>query len=356
MKIVHAVYSMEMGGAEMLVAQLCRLQRAQGHEVVVCAYSNLGPLGEGLKRDGIDVRVLGEASVPKTMVRYWKLFRSLKPDVVHMHNPAPTLQAAAGARLAGAKAVISTRHSLVSPPYETAEELKFSAFEWLWLDWTAGICEITCNNLRNAPGARHSRIVRVYNGVTPLQRVEAAPRTEDEFRLLFVGRLAKIKDLPTMIRAVALAAERVPELRLDIVGDGAVRGELEALSIELGLTDRVHFHGQQMDTARFFSAADAFTMSSVSEGLPMSLLQAMSLGLPALCTDVGGMQEVLRLSGSGLLTPMGDSVAMADAMVRMARSPEMCVLFGQRAIEAFEREFTLEQMAAAYERLYRGVL
>jgi glycosyltransferase involved in cell wall biosynthesis len=352
MKIVHVVYNMEMGGAEMLVAQLCRMQRGHGHQVEVCAYDKLGTLGVVLREEGFTVHVLGEAPVPRTMLRYSRLFRRLRPDVVHCHNPAPTLQAAMGARLAGVQCVMATRHSLVSPPYDRAGEVKFSAWSWLWLDWVAGICEVTCENLRAAPLARRDRVVRVYNGTSAIQRIPVE-RVEDEFRLLFVGRLAKIKDLGTLIRAVAVAAERVPRLRLDVVGDGPVRGELEALARELGAAQRVRFHGQQMETARFFSGADVFAMSSVSEGLPMSLLQAMSLGLPAVLTDVGGMREVMDLSKSGLLAPVGDATAMAEAIVRLANDETLRAEFSRRAVATYQAEFTLERMDAEYMRLYR---
>ena len=306
MKIVHAVYSMEMGGAEVLVAQLCRLQRAHGHDVTVCAYSKLGTLGEALLEEGFTVYVLGEAHPSKTLLRYFRLFRAMRPHVVHMHNPAPTLQAAAGARLAGAACVLATRHSLVAPPYDRGAEIKFNLFAWCCLDWVAGICEITCDNLRGAPLARRSRIVRVYNGAAAITCSSRDGGAAGEFRLLFVGRLAAIKDLPTLLRAIALAAQRVPHLVLSIVGDGPVRRELEELAKDLGIADRVTFFGQQLAVQRFFCAADALVMSSVSEGLPMSLLQAASIGLPAVLTDVGGMREVLTLSGGGLLTPVGD--------------------------------------------------
>jgi glycosyltransferase involved in cell wall biosynthesis len=351
---------MEMGGAEMLVAQLARLQRKRGHDVRVVCYSKLGALGEGLIADGIPVRVLGEAPVWKTVLRYWKLFREMRPDVVHMHNPAPTLQAAPGARLSGAKCVISTRHSLVEPPYATGEELKFSAWSWLWLDWVVGICEITCANLRGAPGARKARIVRVYNGAGAVEssgsphliRRDVGHPVSGEFRLLFVGRMAKIKDLGTMIGGVARAVKSVPGLRLDVVGDGPVRAEMEALATSLGVGDVVRFHGQQMETAAYFSAADCFCMSSVSEGLPMSLVQAMSMGLPAICTEVGGMQEVVGLSGGGLLVPVGDAAAYAEAIVKMASDAAMRAELGRKAREAYERHFTLEQMEESYARLY----
>ena len=145
MKIVHVVYSLEMGGAEILVAQLCRLQRSNGHQVSVVAYSNLGTLGEALVAEGFSVRVLGEAPLLKTFMRFISELRALRPDVVHCHNPAPTLQAAIPARLAGAKCVVSTRHSLVAPPYARGEEIAYNIVA-RFCDWVVGICDATCES------------------------------------------------------------------------------------------------------------------------------------------------------------------------------------------------------------------
>jgi glycosyltransferase involved in cell wall biosynthesis len=352
MKIVHVVYSLEMGGAEVLVAQLCRLQRANGHDVSVCAYSNLGPLGEVLRSEGIQVDVLGEAPFARTFLRFFREFRTLHPDVVHCHNPAPTLQAAIPARLTGASCVVSTRHSLVAPPYDKRAEIAYS-FVSLFCNWIVGICDATCENLRHAPLAVRSRIVRVYNGVDKLPSVCADERpTKQGFTLLFVGRLAAIKDLPTMIKAVAIAVSSVPDLQLWIVGHGAVRQELEDLVHQLNMEKHVTFWGERLDVAHFFSAADVYTMSSVSEGLPMSLLQAMSVGLPAIVTDVGGMAEVVRNAESGICTPVGDPASMATAIAELASAASQRAKFAARAISAYNANFTLEKMDSAYTNLY----
>ena len=161
-----------------------------------------------------------------------------------------------------------------------------------------------------------------------------------------------MKDLGTLIRAVALAREQVRDLELWIVGDGPVRSELEGLGAELGVLEAVHFWGQQMHTARFYAAADVFAMSSVSEGLPMSLLQAMSVGVPALVTDVGGMAEVVRLAKCGLMAPVGDWRAMAEQIVRLAKEPELRARFAECGHRAYQAEFTLERMEAEYRKLY----
>ena len=353
MKIVHVVYSMEMGGAEMLVAQLSRLQRKKGHDVTVWAYSKCGILGDALASEGISVQVMGEAHPVITMLRYLRVFRRTRPDVVHCHNPAPTLHAALAACLASNACVLATRHSLVSPPYDRAAEIKFSLLS-RFADWIVGVCDITCENLRGAPLANRSRIVRVYNGAVPLQPVAANLREDGKFTVLFVGRLAAVKDLGTLLRATARARNSVAQLKLWIVGDGATRLELQQLAAQLDLQDTVTFWGEQMQTAPFFSAADAFAMSSTSEGLPMSLLQGMSVGLPAVVTAVGGMKEIVDLSHGGITVPVGDVDSMADALVRLASDDALRAKLGSHAKAAFEQTFSLEDMAANYDRLYRS--
>ena len=351
MRIVHAVYSLDMGGAEVLVTQLCRIQRAAGHQVSVLAYSKSGVLGEQLRAEGFPIYVPGEAHPLKTIARYTKYFLDEEPDVVHCHNVAPTIQAAPAAWLAGVRRVITTRHRLELHPFDAAQEAKYNLAGWL-CDRITGICQVTCDNLLLGRFPRKDRIVLVYNGTAPVERV--APRPEKRgFTLLFVGRLVREKDLATLIRAVALAVPHLPELDAWIVGGGAERENLEALAAESGVAGRVRFWGQQTATAPFFNSADAFVMSSISEGLPMSLLQSMSVGTPSILTDVDGMGEILRLTGGGLLTPVGDPEAFSAAIVRIATEPGLREQLSRNALDAYQNRFTLETMHESYMSLYR---
>ncbi len=373
MKIIHCVYSLDMGGAEMVVAQLCREQRAQGHNVAVFSYARLGSLGETLRGEGFHIHVSGPAHPLVTIWRYALLFRQRRPDVVHCHNPGPTIHAALGARLAGARSIVSTRHSLVEKPYDMATERKFNLFA-AFCDRIVGVCEVTCGNLRGVPRANARKIVRIYNGAAPVNespsaevsapadepssadpsKDSSADPSKEGFVLVFLGRLEPVKNLGMMVRALALALPSMPSLRLWIVGEGSSRAALEELVEELELTGAVHFWGLQMDPGRFLRAADAFIMSSDSEGLPMSLLQAMSVGLPAIVTDVGGMGEIVRLGKNGLLIPVKDVAAMTAAMVRMARDEALRSELSANARTAYQREFTLSSMAENYMRLYRA--
>jgi glycosyltransferase involved in cell wall biosynthesis len=183
-------------------------------------------------------------------------------------------------------------------------------------------------------------------------REEWPPKTG--FTLLYVGRLAPVKNHALLLNAFRAAHSSMPGLRLWMVGDGSERQTLESLAAELGIAAQVTFWGQQLDVAPFFSAADAFIMSSKSEGLPISLLQAFSLGLPAIVTDVGGMAEVVRLAKAGFTVPAADAAEMAATILRLAGSEVEREQFSKNAEAAFHARFTLDAMVDAYMELYRN--
>ena len=348
--IAHVGDSMEMGGAEKLTATLCRLQRDRGHTASVHCLYRLGVLGEELQTEGFEVILHPPCSFFFLMRSLYKAFRRSAPDVVHCHNATAAILAAIPARLAGVKKVIVTRHGLVQPPYQLRRELKFELAS-RWCDWIVGVCAGTRTNLLAAPFAARDRIIHIYNGAWPAD-IRAVPRPKNGFTLLYVGRLAPLKDLATLLRAVALTRTQHPNVQLWIVGDGPLEFSLRKLSDELGLNECVTFFGEEADVSPFMLAADLFVSSSVTEGLPVSLLEAMSVGLPALVTDVGGMGEVARLSGAVTLVPSSDPDRMAgalcDAVVRRQELPKM----GQLASHCYERYFRPERMLDEYMSLY----
>jgi glycosyltransferase involved in cell wall biosynthesis len=159
-----------------------------------------------------------------------------------------------------------------------------------------------------------------------------------------------------LLRAVKLVACRIPEIRLDIVGDGPSRQDLEALRASLGLESRVTFHGYREDVTSFLSAADAFVLSSISEGVSIALLEAMASGLPAIATDVGGNREVIVNGVTGLLTAAGSAEGLADAIVRVESDPGLLERMGRASRQRVEEEFSLPGVVARYEALYRRCL
>jgi L-malate glycosyltransferase len=354
LNIVHVGDSMEMGGAEKLTATLCRLQRGRGHTASVHCLYRLGVLGEDMRAEGFEVVLHHPSSFLHLVRSLYRSFRRSRPDVVHCHNATAAIMAALPARLAGVKTVIVTRHGLVKPPYQIRRELKF-ALASRWCDWIVGVCEGTCTNLLAAPFAARDKIIHIYNGADPAD-IQAVPQPKKGFTLLHVGRLAPLKDHATLLQALALTRVRHPDVQLWIVGDGPLEASLRMLADALELHECVTFFGEQTDVSPFLLAADLFVNSSVTEGLPVSLLEAMSVGLPAVVTDVGGMGEIARLSGAVTLVPSSDPEGMAEALCEAISSKQRLSTMRNLASHCYQKYFRPERMLDDYMNLYnRGV-
>jgi len=354
LNIAHVGDSMEMGGAEKLTATLCRMQRELGHTASVHCLYRLGVLGEELQSEGFEVILHHPSSFLHLVSSLYRSFRRSRPDVVHCHNATAAIMAAVPARLAGVKTVIATRHGLVKPPYQIRRELKF-ALASRWCDWIVGVCKGTQANLLAAPFAARDKIIHIYNSAVPAD-MRAVPRPKRGFTLLYVGRLAPLKDHATLLRAVARTRAFHPDVRLWIVGDGPLESNLQNLTYELGLKECITFFGEQADVSPFLLAADLFVSSSITEGLPVSLLEAMSVGLPAVVTDVGGMGEIARLSGAVTLVPSSDPERMAEALSNAVSSKQRLSNMGKLASRCYEQYFRPERMLDDYMNLYQGLV
>lgn len=355
MRIVHVVDCMDVGGAEVLVADLCRLQRQQGHDVSISCLFRRGPLGEALEREGCAVPVHGPGGLPRTMPRLWRYFRQARPDVVHCHNATPAIYAAVVARLTGAGCVLDTRHGLVAPPYRKSLEWKF-AFAARFCHAIVAVCQATQHNLENAPGAARGKLTTVYNGAREPLRAEpgqAEAPAVSGFTLVHVARLAAAKDQATLVQAVALARKCVPNLQAWIIGGGPLLEPLTTLAQTLDLGGCLHFLGEQQRVRPFLEQAQLFVLSSISEALPVSLLEAMALGLPVVVTDVGAMPEVVEAARCGRVAPHSNPEALAEAVIKLALDPAALRECGEAARRAYLERFTLQHMADSYMDIYR---
>ena len=354
MVIAHVIDSLEIGGAEAVVAALCRLQRDAGHSVDVHCLVTGGPLAAGLATHGVRVVVHGPANGLTLLRRLVAAFRQSPPDVVHCHNKTATRRGALAARLAGVPTVISTRHGMAAPPYRLRKELKFWLTATLLCDRVVAVCEAARRNMRAGAGRFARDVVTIRNGAYPPLSIDAPPISATGFTIVSVGRLAVAKNYPMLLRAFASARRRMPDLGLWILGDGPEGPGLKRLATELDIAGAVTFWGEQREIGPWLRAADVFALSSTSEGLPISALEAMAVGLPTVLTDVGGMTELVTLSGAGTIVPPSDAEAMADAFVQLAARRDTLEELRQRAARCYRQYFTPERMTNEYLALYQA--
>jgi glycosyltransferase involved in cell wall biosynthesis len=156
-----------------------------------------------------------------------------------------------------------------------------------------------------------------------------------------------------MLRALQRVRSAGKEVYLWIVGDGILREPAERLCSELGLTEAVTFWGERISTGDFYAAADAFVLSSRTEGLPVSLLEAMAAGLPVVTSAVGAMPEVVNDSGGGLVVPAGSVEGFAAAFDRLVEDAGLREAMGKSGREHYLAHFTLNKMADRYLELYQ---
>jgi len=215
MRIAHVIDSMEVGGAEAVVAALCRLQAAAGHEVSVHCLFKGGAVAEKLAADGFRVVVHSPASAGKLIWRLFREFRRIRSNVVHCHNKSATVHASPAARMAGVGAVLSTRHGMAAPPYRLRKDFKYWVCAALCCSRVVAVCETARRNMRQNAGTLARRVITIRNGAYPAQSSGHRPRTtHGGFKIVTVGRLAPAKNYQALLRSVAAALPQVPDLRL----------------------------------------------------------------------------------------------------------------------------------------------
>ena len=350
MQIWHVIDSLEVGGAETVVATLCREQQAAGHAPSVHCLLRAGKIAKDLMEDGIPVHVYGPAPLMDIARRMFGLMRSQRPDVLHCHNETPTIFCAPAARLAGVRSVITTYHGMVVPL--NAPRLKF----WMatrFCNKVVAVSRTTQANLERSPISCPGRIVTLYNSAAPAGSTGFFPVCgPDEFPIVNVARHVPAKDILTLLRAFAIARQKAPDLVLLLAGSGVLTDSLKQSTTELGLDASVRFLGEQSDVGGILRQSKLFVLSSINEGLPISLLEAMSAGLPQVVTAVGGMAEIMELSQSGIAAPPQDPPALAAAILRFRDDEQWRLECGRRARECYESRFTPARMAADYFSLY----
>ncbi|MFD3804746.1 GT4 family glycosyltransferase PelF [Streptomyces sp. NPDC058611] len=204
-------------------------------------------------------------------------------------------------------------------------------------------------------GADSERIRTVYNGVDPHAFPEAGPEPEVP-TLSWCGRIDPIKDLETLIRAYAFMREELPGLRLRLFGPvpagcEGYRLRLEELAAELGVGDGISYEGRIEQVARAYAAGSVVMLSSISEGFPFSIIEAMSCGRTTVSTDVGGVREAV--GDTGLVVPPREPETMARATLALLRDDERRAELGRMARKRVVEKFTLHQSVDGFRHIYR---
>jgi glycosyltransferase involved in cell wall biosynthesis len=361
----------------------------------------LGPLLEGLVRAGYDIvgasapgpyvealarrdvthiplahatRSMAPVEDARALAELVRLFRRLRPSIVHTHTPKPGVYGRVAARLAGVPAVVNTVHGLYALPADPWPK-RAAVYGLERLAATCSQAELLVNaedgdTLRRLR-VPEDRLTVIGNGIDldrfdpatvdaddrAAARRELGASSDDDVVVGLVGRLVREKGYPEVFQAAASLRDRHPELRVAVIGpeEPHKADALTDADRRVAADAGVRFLGVRDDVPRLYAAMDMFVLASHREGFPLSPMEASAMGVPAVVTDIRGCRQVVDDGATGLLVPPRDPDALAAAIARLATDPALRRRLGsaarRKAIESFGHQRCVEVVLATYERL-----
>jgi glycosyltransferase involved in cell wall biosynthesis len=333
---------------------------------------NMLELGRLPPIDPMIVPTLGRAISPVDDVRALAglvaLARSFKPDIVHTHLAKAGALGRVSARLAGVRLIVHTYHGSVFRGYFGQRE---SA---LYLGVERALARITTRIIAITPGqqadlvsfgiAPPGKIVEIPLGLD-LDQFRNLPTREDALAALglsrddryvaIVARLVPIKDIPTFLRALSRVTNSLPDVCGLVVGDGPERAAVEGVARDLGLGESCRFLGWRADLTNVYAASDVVALTSLNEGSPVSVIEAMAAGRAVVATAVGGVPDVVG-RGTGILVQAGDHRELADAIVSLLADPQRRTELGRNGRAVAVGRFGSDRLVTDIDRLYLDLL
>ena len=380
LKVCHVITRLIVGGAQENTVLSCALLDRVKYDTLLVTGPQTGSEGElHSEACGHGVRLVILASLVRevsplkdllAVVALWRLLRRERPHVVHTHSSKAGVLGRVAAWLARTPIVIHTIHGW---PFHDCT-LPFVRWLWVTTERVAARCTdrlivVTPRDRDKGLGAEIGSplqyvVIRSGVDVTPyldgashraaVRHALGIPEVAPVFGS--VTRLSPQKDPRTLLAAAALVIRQVPDAYCVIVGDGPLRGELEHLAHEFGAGSRVLFTGIRRDIPALLSAFDVFVLSSLWEGLPRVIPQAMAASLPIVASGVDGVAEVLEDGVSGLLVPPRTVHNMADRIICLLTDRDLAQNLAKNAgarLHEFDLRLMIAQLEALYDELAR---
>ena len=369
--ICHVAVGDLWAGAEVQLNVLLSklVQRAEMNLSVILF--NEGRLEKEIESLGIPVRVFPESQWGSGKI-FFELVREFKKSnirIIHTHKYKDTILAAPAAKLCGIPHVVRTVHGL-REPFDGLQAFKMSCYEAIertvhrsCVDSIIGVSSQIA--ARYKADGEVSRVTCIRNGIDLEGKSVQVNRWQirkdlgiDSETCLIgtVGRLTPVKGIPYLLDAARILLRQGANVKVLVVGDGSIRQDLLAQAGNLGVGERVVFLGHREDTDVLLQALDIFVLPSLSEGIPMALLEAMAASRPIVASRVGGIPEIIEDGVEGYLVEPMDVNNLAERCRRLIESPDVARKMGEQGRKRVNSEFSATAMADRVVSVYKEVL
>jgi glycosyltransferase involved in cell wall biosynthesis len=361
---MQVVISLAPGGTERLVLEICR-RIAPEFDTAVCCLDEPGAWASELAAEGIPVIALGRRAGfhPNLGRRIAKAAEDVGAQLLHCHQYSPFVYGRIAKMVRPSLGLVYTEHGRLS---DAPPSWKRRLINPLLSKFEGSIVAVSHELREYMATARfpESRVQVIHNGVDASSAPSVAQRArarralglDGAFVAVTAGRLDPVKDFGTLFDAFARVRRSLPNARLLVIGDGPERERLTARAERDDLRGGVHMVGYRSDVRDLLLAADLFVNSSISEGISITILEAMAAGLPVVATDVGGNPEVVCGGLTGMLVPRRHPERLADAIFALAVNDARRLALGTAGRQRVEAVFTINRMVDQYAQLYRQTI
>lgn len=360
--VLELIGTLKFGGAEKQVIGLSKNLDKEKFNVIICCLGGGRSLEEELKGEDIEIVHLHfrRRYFFIGLYKLIELIRKNKIDIFHAHLFGSGFWGRIAAVLAGVPVIIYTEHGKCL--WKKTRHILFERIANKFSDMVITVSEDIrklCINRENTPpekvtyipNAVDFREFEVSEKVASEKRGELGFKDED----LIIGTVARLnfaKAIDYMLGAFAIVREKLPSSKCLIVGDGELRNDLENCAKELGIEDDTIFLGARNDIPELLSIMDVFVLSSITEGTPVSLLEAVVARVPAVGTDVGGIPEVIEDGVSGILVPPKDKEKLARGIIDLLKDAELKKKVVNNAYNKVKERFSITSTTKRIEKIY----
>jgi sugar transferase (PEP-CTERM/EpsH1 system associated) len=359
--ILHVVLSLNIGGLETFVLGLMR-QRSNVTQPYVVCIEMLGSLGESVH----DIPILSLDKAPGIQLKCISKIRAIadkyKIDIIHTHNEGAHFYGAVAGFLSGIP-VVHTRHGRNNP--NDKKRILLEWFSSLLSKKVVGVSQDIAKLYTKELRVSRSKVITISNGIdtdyfsphqTSRQELIDMNIAPQSIVIGIVARLEPVKDHRTLFKACHILAQSHDNFRLIVIGGGPQNNELIKLAMHLGLNNIIMFAGVRHDIANLLNSLDIFVLSSVSEGLSMTLLEAMACELPIVATRVGGNPEVVIDGDTGFLVNPQNPAALAEKLLLLMKDSGLRKRMGIAGRARVIKHFSIQQTVKEYEECYGQIL
>ncbi|MBU8922679.1 MAG: glycosyltransferase [Bacteroidales bacterium] len=354
---VHLIHSLDIGGAQKILYHYAKFHDRNRYRMEAISFMPGGPLIEEVESLGVKVHILNTRSSDiRSLTRMTRIFKQNRAKIVHFHNPLPLFLGLPAAIFAGVPVRLMTEHSIDYPQRAGGKmgRIFYPSMRRL-LDMVIACSEEVRKS--HIPLLNPDKTVTILNGIDTGSHTATGPGPEGgKLRIGSIGTLSAPKGFKHLIEAVRILSARDIPVHLTLVGDGPLRPSLERQALEAGIGTAVHFPGIVTDIGPLLSGFHVVAGSSLREGLPLAILEAMAAGRPIVTTDVGGNREAVENGITGLLVEAGDPKALADAIEDLWSDKEQRALMGKAGRERVLERFSASRMVAETEKIYSSLL